>query len=978
MKLYFILFWFLLGFVTSTQAQQPSYYRIGEKTCAGIDLYSITQDQEGDIWLSSNQGLLRYDGYTFHPYTSDLLKSSSLFGLKKDRQGTIYCNNLVGQIFRITNDSLQLFLEIPDSLLSSFIEFNFDNQNQLVFRTSNYYKVDSNGTIQLLFEDKEGNVRNIPYNAQEELVLIDPFKNTILFYKDDSIRVEYTPPFDEFPSDMRYFFNLHIDENRVFAHGQRMPSLLEKEVGRWNPIRLESFNPEQVGWNTHILSDGQIWIMSERNGALVFKKNGEVDYQGAKLFPRFRISCFLEDQEGNLWLPTLGKGIIIIPNQAFVDYRNHPLLKEEDIQSIAVDRRDILYLGGISGTVYKVQDGEVSIFKKGPEKISFLHYINTEDALVLGSEKIHLGHHNQPPEKALFSKAKDVISVDQNQYLKATFSGIEFFDTKKEFNSPIAEYFKTFKNIPFVEGTYFYFPVGRTFTLTWEPVQRHIWAGTTRGLKVIQPDTIRSLFYKDKPIIANDLLYANEHIWVATKNQGILVYQQDSLSLHLHTGNGLLSNTIRKIIIKEQQLYLISEKGLQIYHLANRSFTNITQSDGLLSEFILDFAIVDQKAWLVFNNGVQEIPLNPPYRAFPDLNLEFHQILVNGASVDIQQPGQFEYNQNEIAFHFLAKGHRHRGNLTYQYRLEGLRKGWSENNYDNNQVEYQSLPPGKYQFQIRVIDENRAVSPIIKYSFSIASPFWMTGWFYTLCLILIIAIIAGIFKFREYIITQRLRLENKLKASEVTALKAQMNPHFIFNTLNSIQDLILMDDIRASNIYLGKFADLMRMLLHASGENQIPLAQEIQLLELYLEMEQLRFGSEFSSSIQTDLSPSQCDRIEIPSLLIQPYVENAIKHGLLHKKGQKNVDIQFYLEDQALHCTITDNGIGRTQSAQINARRQKKHVSFATAANQKRIDLINEANRQQISISIQDVQPELRFPGTVVHLTFPLPSQSHQ
>ncbi|MEL7425838.1 MAG: histidine kinase [Bacteroidota bacterium] len=972
MKLRIIICYLTFGLASCLHAQQPSYYRIGEKACAGLDLYSIVQDQDGDIWMSSNQGLLRYDGYTFHQYRSDELKSNSLFGLKKDREGIIYCNNLAGQFFRIAGDSLQLFAAVPDSLLSEFIEFNFDNENRLVFKTNHYYQINKQGVIRLLLEDPETTVKNIPLNDQDELILVDVTQDKLLYYKDDSFRIESSPDFDALPPTIRLFFNLKPNANRLILHGQRSPMIFEQEVEQWQPLRLQDFDSQELGWNTYVLSDGRIWLVSERNGSRVFDGQGNAYYQGVTLLPPYRISCLLEDVEGNLWLPTLGKGIIVIPNQSFVDYRNHPLLREDDIQSIAVDQRGTVYLGGISGTVYQVKEEAVSIFQKGAQKISYLHYIEKEDALVFGAKKIPLNTAQSTEISSPFEKAKSVIRIGPEQYLQASYGGVKFINGRSQFETSLGRYFKAFTHIDGSDPKGYSFSIGRTYALAWETSRQYIWAATNTGLKVVQPDTVVLKRFNGRPVHATSLSHKYGKIWVSTKNLGVLVYQQDSLIQHLNTQSGLLSNDIRKIIVKDNSLYLVSKAGLQIYDLTSRTFRNITQSDGLLSEFILDFAISEQVAWLVFQSGIQKIPLGNPNKERSELTLKMHQVLVNGEAVPFDQAGEFEYDQNEVAFEFMAKGHQHRGRLSYQYQLEGWKDEWLENSYRNNRVEYQSLPAGSYRFLIRTVDQNQYVSPLLEYSFVIRSPFWMRWWFYFLCVSMIVLVVMIVFKIRERIITERLQLESKLKMSEVTALKAQMNPHFIFNTLNSIQDLILMDDVRASNIYLGKFADLMRMLLSASGKEQIPVAQEIELLELYLEMERLRFGDEFTANIHSELSTDQLEAIEIPPLLIQPYIENAIKHGLLHKKGQKEVNVHFRLRSQALHCTITDNGIGRNKSAQIKARRARNHLSFATMANQKRIDLLNEAGQNKISISIQDVDPSRENSGTMVQLAFPL------
>ncbi|MEL7222233.1 MAG: triple tyrosine motif-containing protein, partial [Bacteroidota bacterium] len=710
----------LFGLVTYVHAQQPSYYRIGEKECTGIDLYSITQDEQGHIWLSSNKGLLRYDGYTFHQYRSDAMKSNSLFGVKKDREGTIYCNNLVGQFFRIEGDSLQLFVEVPDSLLAEFIEFNFDNRNQLVFRAHHYYQINEQGDIQLLLEDEESGVKNIPRTDQDELILVDAADNKFYYYKNGAFRIVEQSGFDVLPDKTRPFFNLKINQNRLLLHGQRIPVICEMQDGQWKePLALEYFKAQQDGWNTYLSSDGHIWLVSERNGSRVFDRYGKADYQGVTLLPSYRISCFLEDEEGNLWLPTLGKGIIVIPNRSFIDYRNHPLLKEDDIKSIDVDQQGRVYLGGISGKVYQIEKNQVSILLQDAEKVSAQNYLQAEDKRMVGSQKSSLSTESSYKFRRLWARAKDIVTVGADQYFLANYAGVKFYDNQTNLTSPLAQYLKTFENGYQILPEEYFIITGRTHALAWEATRRYIWVGTDRGLKVVQPDTTILVLHQGQAIHATSLVYEEEKIWVSTSDKGILVYQQDSVVLQFNKENGLLSNDVRKIILKDNVLYLISKAGLQWYDLLSHTFSNITQSDGLLSEFILDFAIVDQTAWLVYHTGVQKIPLNYSKKKELELALQLNQVTINGSTVPLDKPAQFNYDQNEVSFELMAKGYQHRGKLIYQYQLKGWKDDWAENSYLNNKIEYKSLPPGSYQFMARAVGQNQSVSPQLTYAFAI-------------------------------------------------------------------------------------------------------------------------------------------------------------------------------------------------------------------------------------------------------------------
>ncbi len=211
-----------------------------------------------------------------------------------------------------------------------------------------------------------------------------------------------------------------------------------------------------------------------------------------------------------------------------------------------------------------------------------------------------------------------------------------------------------------------------------------------------------------------------------------------------------------------------------------------------------------------------------------------------------------------------------------------------------------------------------------------------------------------------------LRLEKASKSAEVKAIKSQMNPHFIFNALNSIQSLILENDFRKSNKYLGRFSSLVRHVLESSDQEWVYLNKEIELLELYLDLEKLRFEKNFTYELVNELGEDVTEDVKVPPLLIQPYLENAIKHGLLHKAGDKHLMVSFLKEGIDLIVKVEDNGIGLKASAQMKGENYS-HKSFATAANQKRIDLINETQDTHIEIQIEDGREQ----GTSVTIKFP-------
>jgi len=220
----------------------------------------------------------------------------------------------------------------------------------------------------------------------------------------------------------------------------------------------------------------------------------------------------------------------------------------------------------------------------------------------------------------------------------------------------------------------------------------------------------------------------------------------------------------------------------------------------------------------------------------------------------------------------------------------------------------------------------------------------------------------------------KIKLENDLALSQQTALKAQMNPHFIFNVLNSIKSYIYENDKKAAAEYLSKFAELVRSILTMSSMQVVRLDDELKALELYIQLEAMQLDGSFSYTIVVD-EGLDSETIAIPSLVIQPFVENAFKHGLRHKAGDKELHIRIKSDNEKrqLIIEIEDNGIGRVQSSVLNQSNTKTHISFATEASTKRLDLLNKSNIEKVSVAFQDKADSDGHPlGTIVILYLPI------
>jgi hypothetical protein len=347
----------------------------------------------------------------------------------------------------------------------------------------------------------------------------------------------------------------------------------------------------------------------------------------------------------------------------------------------------------------------------------------------------------------------------------------------------------------------------------------------------------------------------------------------------------------------------------------------------------------------------------------------------------VNAPLQLPYSKNNIEFKVISPSFTYPELTYFNYRIKGGNDTiWQLTTTNESNIAFAALKPGDYTFEAYAVNFQNSKGKPLSFQFTILKPWWLQWWFISIITLLVFLIVISIFKVRFRMIdkknkeiVEKLALTSELRKSQLSTIVAQMNPHFIFNTLNTIQGLIYKNDKISSTKYIGKFSELVRDILNNSNNQEITLSEEINHLNLYLELEKMRFEDELNISLEVDATLDK-GNIMLPPILIQPYVENAIVHGLFHKKGAKNLAIFFKKseKDNYLEITIDDNGIGRTMSQQLNTQR-RKHVSFAISAIEKRISLLNQTLTRKIEINITDKQDaQQNAIGTSVTILIPI------
>jgi hypothetical protein len=366
---------------------------------------------------------------------------------------------------------------------------------------------------------------------------------------------------------------------------------------------------------------------------------------------------------------------------------------------------------------------------------------------------------------------------------------------------------------------------------------------------------------------------------------------------------------------------------------------------------------------------------NPAQVVFTEFRL-FDQVIKPGKDSPLRLPLaqtqaiHLAHDQNAFAFDFAGIHYSHPERNQHVFKLEGYDHSWRTAGPERRAAYFQ-VPPGDYVLHLKVISSS-GVAAEKKLSLFIHPPFWRTWWFYALSLLTLVGLVYTGFRYRiaqvrkeeqllrkeEQLLReqeqQQATFQKKFSEMEMQALRAQMNPHFIFNCLNSINGFILENDPDAASDYLTKFSRLIRLILQNSNAPTVTLENELEALELYLEMEALRFENRFTFLIHC-AEEVDAKYLDIPPLLIQPYVENAIWHGLLHKEGLGHLTIHLQQAGDFLLTTIEDDGIGRKRAAELKSKSATKKKSLGMQITAQRLELLTQLEGKPTRVEIVDL-----------------------
>jgi sensor histidine kinase YesM len=350
----------------------------------------------------------------------------------------------------------------------------------------------------------------------------------------------------------------------------------------------------------------------------------------------------------------------------------------------------------------------------------------------------------------------------------------------------------------------------------------------------------------------------------------------------------------------------------------------------------------------------------------PIVKVENKVVLTNAIALNPGEDIQFEYDG--ISF-------KSEGDISYQYRLLGIDSIWKITK--QRLINFSFLPYGNYNFELFAINKFGVKSKLINVPFRVNKRLYEETYFRIIICLIIISMVFLLFQKRNQVnkekYLQKLQNAQKIMELEQEALKAQMNPHFIFNCLNAIQHYIIEKDVMSANKFISSFAGLIRQALDNSGRKSISINEEITFLKSYIEIEQNRFEDRFLYQLNVG-NEIETDLLQIPPMLIQPFVENAINHGLLHKRNEiGKLDVDFSLSEQMLKIIISDNGIGRIASNSFSHHKEISHLSKGIELTKMRISRLNYYETSKIKLEIVDkYDTGGNSTGTQVEILIPL------
>lgn len=946
--MHFVTVFFILASSFLLKAQQPAYFHFADQQFEGIDIYDVIQDKNYDYWFATDDGLYKHDGYKYEKIENNEMKSISLFNFVMDKKGNIYCHNLNQQVFQIKDGKCKEIFKIPDS--GNDISLTITPSHQLIISSGlNVYILDEN-----LSPVSKSNFSKI-YLSQP---LTLPNSNTIIHLSSLNEIVEINskgnihkiPIFinGEMSSSIIGALRFFIIENSVYAINMNDKSLYRVNYYEMKLTFIGKLKLNNGHDHIRIYSlKDEIWIAGSLGGVKRIITEGDLFNDNNFYFENEFISDIYIDKEDNILLSTFDKGVLVIPNLKIKDIDSK--LAGYNINRISPAIDGSLLLGTNSGEILKYNGNVELLSNSGGKAIETL--IQPDNLPYIFSDSYGFMITNLLSKTQFASKLgslKDVVSLGNNTYLLAMNMGVLELIMNSD-RTKIIQLKQLYK--------------GRTYSIEREPGTGIIYLSSINGLLYKTPNgEFKPVHLNNSDIIATCIQSSINKTYVSTRKNGLLLLKNGKVIKRILpelNGNTLIFSSF---IIYKDQILANTQKGFLVLSKEGQVVAMLNKANGLSTNKIIDFCVNNDELWIVHSLGIQHFSLSSFNGKMPKPKLWIRSVFVNNKILSKQKLNNtFTSAQRKFRFVLQVPTLRQRENIIYHYKLEGFEEEWHSQPYSSNEITFNALGYGSYRLIVKA-ENNGVYSDPDYFGFTIAAPFYFRWWFLTGLILVFLSVVYLTYQKQLSIQQRKAQHINELNASRLTAIQSQMNPHFIFNSLNSIQDLVLKGDIDNSYTFITKFSNLVRRTLNYSDKDFIHFEQEIKLIELYLSLEKLRFKDD----LDYILDYNDIEDILIPPMLIQPFIENALVHGLLHKNGLKKLRISFQMNNEILICKIEDNGVGRKRAKEIKERQRTGHESFAVAAIKKRFSILQEHYGEKLGFTYTDLEQ-----GTLVTLIIP-------
>ena len=954
-----------------------------------ISTFSIQEDNKGNLWIGTGSGLFRLNEsrtelkhFAHADNNSKSICHDHINNLFIDRTGNIWIGTLDGiSIYRPSKNKFGQLYHVPENNntpvsnhITCILE---DSKHRIWIGTSSeglecfdqnldkihQYNTKSNFPFQLvsdkisaLMEDDEGDIW-VGLWSGRGFQILNPDTKTNKHYQlhEGSLKADW---YNDFMQDTKGNFWIGI------WGGQGLYTF-DKKAGKFTNDR---FNFLYHTYNQPVLSiahDGQyVWpVLSnqERFFCLDPVSSKYSFYSNDYYFPFdfSKIYNAVSDKKGKVWFST-DNGIYVktndpyfsftrttedfIPPQKQIDKSTVMNIIGKEVLSCIQDEYGNKWAGTYEG-LYKIEDHKI-------EKI--YRSSVTNDSFLISDTVLWLDYNS--PGELWIGTARGICLLDimNNKFTSYNYN----------------------KNL---------YLSSHLISFIFEDSQGYIWIGTTEnGLNKLDPKTGMIEQFLDNPADSLSFWGLNASCTVEDR-QGFLWIGGMGLNkfdpefetfTHYTESNGLSNNDIKAIQIDNSDILWISTaNGLSRFNPDSGIFINYFEKDGLQDNEFSRASYKLSNGSLLFGgkNGINLfMPDDIQKNAIPpEIKLTGFNIFDKDKSTLLKSEDgiKLTYDQNYISFEFVALDYSNPEENNYAYKLEDFDENWIYTSASNRIARYTNVDPGHYTFCVKgansdgVWNETGIRLPVI-----IKPPFWKTLWFYTLEFLMVVLGIFIFIKYRE----RKMREQNFYLQLEQKLLRSQMNPHFIFNSLSSIQSFIFESDPIKAGSYLSRFAELIRAILYNSREEYVLLEKEIKTLQNYLDLQQLRYNNSFEYDIDVDplIDPEE---ILIPPMLAQPFIENSIEHGIKYIKIKGLISISFTFMNDSILFIIEDNGIGIQAAKKLKDNKSKEHTSLATVITRERIDIFNKGNkRKPFTMNVSEMKDiHGNVVGTKVKLIIP-------